>query len=175
MFVCIRMQQQRPESPEPSCVSMKSDWSMDRPINFQAGQPADGRWEFETEVCYYLTLLRREIRFSPDLCSLLKDWRIYSFSSNITVYTWIQHRMKHIISDVTRVLLDNHTFETQILSQQQCFTDHSFRSNAIWWLFQQSLIWFLVALRFIAPVMPSTVTALQNERTVVDFSIMASC
>ncbi|CAK6982970.1 NLR family CARD domain-containing protein 3-like [Scomber scombrus] len=39
----IRMQQQRADSPEPSCVSMKSDWSMDRPIDIKDGQPADGR------------------------------------------------------------------------------------------------------------------------------------
>ncbi|XP_042284986.1 NLR family CARD domain-containing protein 3-like [Thunnus maccoyii] len=38
-----RMQQQRTDSPEPSCVSMKSDWSMDPPFNFDIGQPADGR------------------------------------------------------------------------------------------------------------------------------------
>ncbi|XP_071323689.1 protein NLRC3-like isoform X10 [Trachinotus anak] len=38
-----RMQQQRPDSPEPSCVSMKSDGSMFRPTDFKDGQPADGR------------------------------------------------------------------------------------------------------------------------------------
>ncbi|CAK6979522.1 NLR family CARD domain-containing protein 3-like [Scomber scombrus] len=38
-----RMQQQRADSPEPSCVSMKSDRSMDPPIVFKDGQPADGR------------------------------------------------------------------------------------------------------------------------------------
>ncbi|XP_062273774.1 NLR family CARD domain-containing protein 3-like [Scomber scombrus] len=38
-----RMQQQRADSPEPSCVSMKSDWSMGRPPEFKDGQPADGR------------------------------------------------------------------------------------------------------------------------------------
>ncbi|KAF1393370.1 hypothetical protein PFLUV_G00014910 [Perca fluviatilis] len=35
-----RMQQQKPE---PSCVSMKSDWSMDRPITFKDGQAVDER------------------------------------------------------------------------------------------------------------------------------------
>ncbi|XP_035856949.1 NACHT, LRR and PYD domains-containing protein 3-like isoform X1 [Sander lucioperca] len=35
-----RMQQQKPE-PEPSCVSMKSDRSMDRPIKFKDGQAVD--------------------------------------------------------------------------------------------------------------------------------------
>ncbi|XP_044214233.1 NACHT, LRR and PYD domains-containing protein 12-like [Thunnus albacares] len=38
-----RMQQQRTDSPEPSCVSMKSDRSMGHPVNFKVGQPADGR------------------------------------------------------------------------------------------------------------------------------------
>nr|WPK86752.1 NLR_family_CARD_domain-containing_3-like protein 1 [Sebastes schlegelii] len=48
-----RMQRQKPDSPgpdpgsesgpEPSCVSMKSDWSIERGINFKAGQAADGR------------------------------------------------------------------------------------------------------------------------------------
>ena len=42
-FIHIRMQQQRADSPEPSCVSLKSDWSMDHPIMFKDGQPADGR------------------------------------------------------------------------------------------------------------------------------------
>ncbi|KAF1393371.1 hypothetical protein PFLUV_G00014920 [Perca fluviatilis] len=35
-----RMQQQKP-GPEPSCVSMKSDWSMDRPNDFKVGQAVD--------------------------------------------------------------------------------------------------------------------------------------
>ncbi|XP_032363753.1 NLR family CARD domain-containing protein 3 isoform X1 [Etheostoma spectabile] len=42
VFVCIRMQQQKP-GPGPSCVSMKSDRSMDRPIYFKDGQAVDGR------------------------------------------------------------------------------------------------------------------------------------
>ncbi|XP_071383191.1 NLR family CARD domain-containing protein 3-like [Centroberyx affinis] len=29
------VQQERPDSPEPSCVSMKSDWSMEPPLNFK--------------------------------------------------------------------------------------------------------------------------------------------
>ena len=42
-FIHIRMQQQRADSPEPSCVSMKSDQSMEPPLVFKDGQPADGR------------------------------------------------------------------------------------------------------------------------------------
>ncbi|KAK0144777.1 hypothetical protein N1851_016763 [Merluccius polli] len=32
-----RVQQERADSPGPSCVSMKSDWSMDRPVQFKDG------------------------------------------------------------------------------------------------------------------------------------------
>uniref|UniRef100_UPI0037E813D8 NLR family CARD domain-containing protein 3-like n=1 Tax=Semicossyphus pulcher TaxID=241346 RepID=UPI0037E813D8 len=39
------MQQQRPDSPGPSCVSMKSDWSMGKPISFKVEHPADGRMQ----------------------------------------------------------------------------------------------------------------------------------
>ncbi|XP_065817449.1 NLR family CARD domain-containing protein 3-like isoform X3 [Labrus bergylta] len=45
LFVCIRMQEQRPDSPGPSCVSMKSDRSMGRYIDFKDGRPADGRMQ----------------------------------------------------------------------------------------------------------------------------------
>ncbi|XP_053193416.1 NLR family CARD domain-containing protein 3-like [Scomber japonicus] len=39
-----RVHQQRPDSPEPSCVSMKSDWSMSKPIHFKhEHQSADQR------------------------------------------------------------------------------------------------------------------------------------
>ncbi|XP_078141065.1 NACHT, LRR and PYD domains-containing protein 3-like [Centroberyx gerrardi] len=35
----LRIQQERPDSPEPSCVSMKSDWSKDEPIYFKKEPP----------------------------------------------------------------------------------------------------------------------------------------
>ncbi|XP_071362193.1 NLR family CARD domain-containing protein 3-like isoform X8 [Trachinotus anak] len=35
-----RILQQRPDSPEPSCLSLKSDWSKDWPINFKEGRPS---------------------------------------------------------------------------------------------------------------------------------------
>ena len=39
-----RVQQQRADSPEPSCVSMKSDSSMMKPVNFNDGnQSIEGR------------------------------------------------------------------------------------------------------------------------------------
>ncbi|KAM7012955.1 NLR family CARD domain-containing protein 3-like isoform 3-T3 [Tautogolabrus adspersus] len=44
----LRMQEQRADSPGPSCVSMKSDRSMGRPISFKDGRPADGRVQQES-------------------------------------------------------------------------------------------------------------------------------
>ncbi|XP_060890923.1 NLR family CARD domain-containing protein 3-like isoform X2 [Labrus mixtus] len=41
----LRMQEQRPDSPGPSCVSMKSDQSKDDIIHFKDGQPVDGRMQ----------------------------------------------------------------------------------------------------------------------------------
>ncbi|KAM7000718.1 NLR family CARD domain-containing protein 3-like isoform 8-T8 [Tautogolabrus adspersus] len=42
------MQEQRADSPGPSCVSMKSDGSIGRIINFKDGRPADGRVQQES-------------------------------------------------------------------------------------------------------------------------------
>ncbi|CAK6979943.1 NLR family CARD domain-containing protein 3-like [Scomber scombrus] len=58
-----RMQQQRADSPEPSCVSMKSDRSMDRPIKFKDGQPADGRMQQQ-----------RADSPEPSCVSMKSDW-----------------------------------------------------------------------------------------------------
>ncbi|XP_065812269.1 NLR family CARD domain-containing protein 3-like isoform X4 [Labrus bergylta] len=44
----LRMQEQRPDSPGPSCVSMKSDRSMGRFFEFKDGRPADGRVQQES-------------------------------------------------------------------------------------------------------------------------------
>ncbi|KAM7000715.1 NLR family CARD domain-containing protein 3-like isoform 5-T5 [Tautogolabrus adspersus] len=44
----LRMQEQRADSPGPSCVSMKSDGSIGRIINFKDGRPADGRVQQES-------------------------------------------------------------------------------------------------------------------------------
>ncbi|KAM6992755.1 NACHT, LRR and PYD domains-containing protein 12-like isoform 4-T4 [Tautogolabrus adspersus] len=41
----LRMQEQRADSPGPSCVSMKSDQSKVLPIFFKDGRPADGRMQ----------------------------------------------------------------------------------------------------------------------------------
>ncbi|XP_065810493.1 NACHT, LRR and PYD domains-containing protein 12 isoform X2 [Labrus bergylta] len=46
----LRMQEQRPDSPGPSCVSMKSDQSKLLPIFFKDGRPADGRGTKRTHV-----------------------------------------------------------------------------------------------------------------------------
>ncbi|CAL8236761.1 unnamed protein product [Boreogadus saida] len=32
--------QERADSPGPSCVSLKSDWSMGQPLNFKDGRPS---------------------------------------------------------------------------------------------------------------------------------------
>ncbi|XP_034719481.1 uncharacterized protein LOC117938738 [Etheostoma cragini] len=57
-----RMQQQKP-GPGPSCVSMKSDWSMDRPINFKDGRAADGSLQE-----------RPEPGPGPSCVSMKSDW-----------------------------------------------------------------------------------------------------
>ncbi|KAM6992762.1 NLR family CARD domain-containing protein 3-like [Tautogolabrus adspersus] len=44
----LRMQEQRADSPGPSCVSMKSDRSKGSLINFKDGRPADGRVQQES-------------------------------------------------------------------------------------------------------------------------------
>ncbi|CAK6980373.1 NLR family CARD domain-containing protein 3-like%2C partial [Scomber scombrus] len=58
-----RMQQQRADSPEPSCVSMKSDRSMDLPIKFKEGKPADGRMQQQ-----------RADSPEPSCVSMKSDW-----------------------------------------------------------------------------------------------------
>ncbi|XP_035857503.1 protein NLRC3-like [Sander lucioperca] len=57
-----RMQQQKPGL-EPSCVSMKSDWSMGCPIKFKDGQAADES-----------LLQRREPGPEPSCVSMKSDW-----------------------------------------------------------------------------------------------------
>ena len=52
-ILCDRhVRQERPPSPVPTCVSMKSDHSNDRPINFQKEDGPDGsRQVHETDSC----------------------------------------------------------------------------------------------------------------------------
>ncbi|CAK6983928.1 NLR family CARD domain-containing protein 3-like, partial [Scomber scombrus] len=57
------MQQQRADSPEPSCVSMKSDWSMGHLIDIKDGQPADGRMQQQ-----------RADSPEPSCVSMKSDW-----------------------------------------------------------------------------------------------------
>ncbi|XP_034547471.1 NACHT, LRR and PYD domains-containing protein 12-like [Notolabrus celidotus] len=45
----LRMKKQRPESPGPSCVSIKSDWSKDFYIDFKDEPPADNRVQQSSE------------------------------------------------------------------------------------------------------------------------------
>ncbi|KAJ8006458.1 hypothetical protein DPEC_G00107470 [Dallia pectoralis] len=44
------IQLERPASPVPSCVSMKSDWSMEQPIRFRDGVSRDQQERTETEI-----------------------------------------------------------------------------------------------------------------------------
>ncbi|CAK6980371.1 NLR family CARD domain-containing protein 3-like%2C partial [Scomber scombrus] len=60
-----RMQQQRADSPEPSCVSMKSDRSMDLPIKFKEGKPADGSIRMQQQ---------RADSPEPSCVSMKSDW-----------------------------------------------------------------------------------------------------
>ncbi|XP_039676631.1 NACHT, LRR and PYD domains-containing protein 12-like [Perca fluviatilis] len=57
-----RMQQQKPGPEQPSCVSMKSDWSMGRPINFKDEQAADGRMQ------------QQKAGPEPSCVSMKSDW-----------------------------------------------------------------------------------------------------
>uniref|UniRef100_UPI003AAF21B5 protein NLRC3-like n=1 Tax=Centroberyx gerrardi TaxID=166262 RepID=UPI003AAF21B5 len=41
------VQQERPDSPEPSCVSMKSDWSMELPLKFKDKYPSENKIQQE--------------------------------------------------------------------------------------------------------------------------------
>ncbi|XP_022619510.1 NLR family CARD domain-containing protein 3-like isoform X2 [Seriola dumerili] len=76
-----RMQQQRPESPDPSCVSMKSDWSMDHPIKFKGGQPADERVQQESSEVHSDQSVQQH---QPDLDSIftLLEENIATFVKN---------------------------------------------------------------------------------------------
>ncbi|XP_071402516.1 NLR family CARD domain-containing protein 3-like [Centroberyx affinis] len=57
------VQQERPDSPEPSCVSMKSDWSMDRPIEFKDKDPSENKIQQD-----------RSDSPAPSCVSMKSDW-----------------------------------------------------------------------------------------------------
>ncbi|XP_060895202.1 NACHT, LRR and PYD domains-containing protein 3-like isoform X3 [Labrus mixtus] len=59
----LRMQEQRPDSPGPSCVSMKSDRSNSLIIDFKDGSPADGRMQEQ-----------RPDSPGPSCVSMKSDW-----------------------------------------------------------------------------------------------------
>ncbi|XP_071323685.1 NLR family CARD domain-containing protein 3-like isoform X6 [Trachinotus anak] len=75
------MQQQRPDSPEPSCVSMKSDGSMGHSIDFKDGQPADGRVHQESSEVHSDQSAQQH---QPDLDSIFKllEENIVTFVKN---------------------------------------------------------------------------------------------
>ncbi|XP_059924934.1 NLR family CARD domain-containing protein 3-like isoform X4 [Gadus macrocephalus] len=58
-------QQDRADSPEPSCVSMKSDWSMDPPVTFKDGQPCRKERRVQPE---------RADSPGPSSVSMKSDW-----------------------------------------------------------------------------------------------------
>ncbi|XP_071384420.1 protein NLRC3-like [Centroberyx affinis] len=57
------VQQERPDSPVPSCVSMKSDWSMEEPIDFEDKQPSETKIQQE-----------RPDSPEPSCVSMKSDW-----------------------------------------------------------------------------------------------------
>ncbi|KAK0151283.1 NLR family CARD domain-containing protein 3 [Merluccius polli] len=64
---CIsrRVQQERADSPGPSCVSMKSDWSMDNPFNFKDGNQSVEKRRVQQE---------RADSPGPSCVSMKSDW-----------------------------------------------------------------------------------------------------
>ncbi|KAF3706857.1 hypothetical protein EXN66_Car000027 [Channa argus] len=58
-----RMKKQRPDSTEPICTSMKSDWSAGRFIDFKVAQPAHGRMKKQ-----------RPDSADPSWVSMKSDW-----------------------------------------------------------------------------------------------------
>ncbi|XP_062278012.1 NLR family CARD domain-containing protein 3-like [Scomber scombrus] len=86
-----RMQQQRADSPEPSCVSMKSDASMGRPVKFKDGQPADGRMQQQ-----------RADSPEPSCVSMKSDWSMgcgIKFKDGQPVDGKVQQQSSEVPSD----------------------------------------------------------------------------
>ncbi|XP_034150800.1 NLR family CARD domain-containing protein 3-like [Esox lucius] len=57
--------QKRPASPVPSCVYMKSDWSMGKPLNFKTGDSGDQQERSESEI-----LIGESVQSQTDLSSI---------------------------------------------------------------------------------------------------------
>ncbi|XP_026185244.1 protein NLRC3-like isoform X5 [Mastacembelus armatus] len=76
------IQQQRPDSPEPSCVSFKSDWSMGGLINFRGGSPAADQMvdQESSEVPGAQSAQQRPTQ--PDSVFMLLENHIVSFVKN---------------------------------------------------------------------------------------------
>ncbi|KAK2842796.1 hypothetical protein Q5P01_012996 [Channa striata] len=80
------MKKQRPDSAEPSCVSMKSDRSKDQIIDFKNEQPADGRVEQQISEVHSDQFVQQH---QPDLDSifmLLED----------NIVTFVKNQLKEI-------------------------------------------------------------------------------
>ncbi|KAF3706842.1 NLR family CARD domain-containing protein 3 CARD15-like protein Caterpiller protein 16.2 [Channa argus] len=81
-----RMKKQRPDSAEPSCISMKSDRSMIEPFNFKDEQPAHGRVEQQSSEVHSDQFAQQH---QPDLDSifmLLED----------NIVTFVKNQLKEI-------------------------------------------------------------------------------
>ncbi|KAK2920628.1 hypothetical protein Q8A73_000113 [Channa argus] len=90
-----RMKKQRPDSAEPSCISMKSDRSMIEPFNFKDEQPAHGRVEQQSSEVHSDQFAQQH---QPDLDSifmLLED----------NIVTFVKNQLK----EIQRVLRPNYS------------------------------------------------------------------
>ncbi|XP_071395738.1 NACHT, LRR and PYD domains-containing protein 3-like isoform X3 [Centroberyx affinis] len=67
------VQQERPDSPEPSCVSMKSDWSMDPPIKFKRQHSSETKIQQERPDSPEPSCVSMKSDWSRDLPHYFKD------------------------------------------------------------------------------------------------------
>ncbi|CAL8329539.1 unnamed protein product [Merluccius merluccius] len=77
-----RVQQERADSPGPSCVSLKSDWSMDKPVHFKDGKQTDASdvlSEFRVKFSLMFVLLQRAEEDAHAFLDkeLKKLWRVH--------------------------------------------------------------------------------------------------
>ncbi|KAK2920587.1 hypothetical protein Q8A73_000072 [Channa argus] len=83
-----RMKKQRPDSTEPICTSMKSDWSAGRFIDFKVAQPAHGRVEQQSSEVHSDQFAQQH---QPDLDS------IFMLLEN-NIVTFVKNQLKEIQS-----------------------------------------------------------------------------
>ncbi|XP_067332365.1 NLR family CARD domain-containing protein 3-like isoform X2 [Channa argus] len=86
-----RMKKQRPDSTEPICTSMKSDWSAGRFIDFKVAQPAHGRMKKQ-----------RPDSADPSWVSMKSDWsagRIIDFKDEQPAHGRVEQQSSEVHSD----------------------------------------------------------------------------